>query len=1076
MTAPPTKTFQAGPRIDLGHAVPTFPVAVGIAADGKSLVFCGRSDGTVGVWDTTGTQMRPPIDDHVGDVNALAFGISSDGHARLASAGDDGTIGLWDPTSGGLPAVPVSAARVLSLAFSHGNVPMLLAYGCDDGTIGFLDPFTETFEAREPLTGHTGAVNSVALAVTLEGALLASGSDDGTVRLWDPLFGTSRGAPLTGHTGRVLSVAFGSTPEGILLASGSDDGTIRLWDTNSGTPRGAPLVHTAAVNGVTFVPSSEDRTLLASCSDDGTLRVWRLSAEGTASSVVNHTTERTGRLLSVAVGATPDGSVLAYTDEDGGVTVSPVAPTVVEQNGERQATTSTPTAPALRTDAPAVVDDTETRDELGRDILAAHLEVLLDQLTDTSRSAGDNQGSAVVHIDGQWGSGKTTLVTLLRRRLTSPTPTDGRAGPDTTRSPAAGRLADPIIIAYNAWRESAIAPEWWSLATAINRAVRHERAGTTRVWMTLCGTVIRMWRSPPVVVSIALLAAVLATRAARLWQDAGAISTWITALTAVTALGLAAGRVLFWTSPAFGRLYVRADDNPLGEIAATVGRLRRWAPRTGRRHRLADSLLGIWIVFVVLVTVRILIERRSARKATTDTLGWIQHHEAPALVSLLLVVVAVTGWSWHQTKSSDPTAAEAPRSTGTQPPTWLGSWARDPSRAQVLTFRVSIIALVGAAAWFATTSVVPAAIVATFGWHPELSAVVLLALGSAAHAWWSIHGGKRNRRPLILVIDDLDRCSAERTVRLLETVHTLLLHRASSKLLPQWRAPAPMIVLVLADGRWVRTAFEKSYEAFDRFDSSVHGLGADFVHKLFHHTVLVPALAARQISDILDVFTDSPKATSRTQADTSRARDDAIHALDNLAPGSLRSTEMDEILTRTPLTAQDAIDVETARVEREAGPAATTERAAHLLTEYAELMPANPRLVKRVANVWGMLCALQSHLHPGRPANAPPDDHVARAAIMFVRFPALVDELLSCSSPPELHEKTVQPPPYYPPPPPSPWLRPDVRQLLRAPDGTDIEPRCLASCYGREFAPGRATPRSAGTVATDDDPTDQNDR
>ncbi len=44
--------------------------------------------------------------------------------------------------------------------------------------------------------------------------------------------------PLTGHTDQVNSVAF--SPDGKTLASGSGDDTIRLWDVATGRPIGSP--------------------------------------------------------------------------------------------------------------------------------------------------------------------------------------------------------------------------------------------------------------------------------------------------------------------------------------------------------------------------------------------------------------------------------------------------------------------------------------------------------------------------------------------------------------------------------------------------------------------------------------------------------------------------------------------------------------------------------------------------------------------------------------------------------------------------------------------------------------------
>ena len=63
-------------------------------------------------------------------------------------------------------------------------------------------------------------------------------------------------------------------------------------------------------------------------------------------------------------------------------------------------------------------------------------------------------------------------------------------------------------------------------------------------------------------------------------------------------------------------------------------------------------------------------------------------------------------------------------------------------------------------------------------------------------------------------------------------------------------------------------------------------------------------------------------------------------------------------------------------------------RSDHLLHTYAGLMPANPRMIKRVANAWGMLRAVQIHVE-----HTEDDDTMARAAILLVRFPVLAARL-----------------------------------------------------------------------------------
>jgi len=78
----------------------------------------------------------------------------------------------------------------------------------------------------KPLTGHTGAVRSV--AYSLDGQHVISGSDDKTIRMWDAETGAAVGKPLEGHNSSVKSIVY--SPDGQRIVSGSSDGTLRVWD------------------------------------------------------------------------------------------------------------------------------------------------------------------------------------------------------------------------------------------------------------------------------------------------------------------------------------------------------------------------------------------------------------------------------------------------------------------------------------------------------------------------------------------------------------------------------------------------------------------------------------------------------------------------------------------------------------------------------------------------------------------------------------------------------------------------------------------------------------------------------
>ena len=157
------------------------------------------------------------------------------------------------------------------------------------------------------LRGHAKPVLQV--AISPDSRWIASASEDETIKIWN----ITSGLPiftLTGHVGAVNSVAFSPVSKSILLASGGADGTVRLWNwvDDQAPPQVSVFAHLGApIHTLAFSPSDME---LAVGGDDKLVRVYDLATNQTKYTF----TEHTGAIYSLAFSA--DGTMLVSTDGD----------------------------------------------------------------------------------------------------------------------------------------------------------------------------------------------------------------------------------------------------------------------------------------------------------------------------------------------------------------------------------------------------------------------------------------------------------------------------------------------------------------------------------------------------------------------------------------------------------------------------------------------------------------------------------------------------------------------------------------------------------------------------------------
>jgi len=266
-----------------------------------------------------------------GDVSPIRRPPASSARPVVVSGGDD-AVRVWDLESGELLHQPLTGhdgnVNALALGELHGRA--IVASGGNDRTVRLWDLVSgESLGAA--LQGHRRKVRAVAIGEVRGRPIVVSGSNDNTVRVWDLDAGRLLYEPLAGHHGNVTAVAVGELRGRAIAVSGSEDFTLRMWDLEAGRPLGTLQGHKGFVHTVALGELG-GRPIAVSGGDDKTVRVWALDTGGALGRPlrghrgwVNAVAAGTIGGRPIAVSGGDDGTVRTWDLEQAGPLGEPLA-------------------------------------------------------------------------------------------------------------------------------------------------------------------------------------------------------------------------------------------------------------------------------------------------------------------------------------------------------------------------------------------------------------------------------------------------------------------------------------------------------------------------------------------------------------------------------------------------------------------------------------------------------------------------------------------------------------------------------------------------------------------------------
>lgn len=186
---------------------------------------------------------------------------------------------------------------------------------------------------------------------------------------------------------------------------------------------------------------------------------------------------------------------------DYALTAAVVADNVSAQANTKQVDTSSSSTASAPTPTPPLADETHFRsdrpvtkaedDLLNRNAVAQAIHAKVREIWQSSLRKNETPAPFMMHIAGRWGSGKSSVLNLLRRLLEKDTSLSPVRGPGYIGKPPARGW---VVVEFNAWRAQGHGPAWWSLINALATEAEPQLEDPVRYKFAASEQVFRFWR------------------------------------------------------------------------------------------------------------------------------------------------------------------------------------------------------------------------------------------------------------------------------------------------------------------------------------------------------------------------------------------------------------------------------------------------------------------------------------------------------------------------------------------------------------------------------------------------------